>query len=214
MAKLSFFICVAVIGLLHPAYAGDGRALQTLIEQKENILHASGVLRLSPRVLAGVVYAEHLLNVKPGEQVLDVVFARTGYSSSLGIAQVKVNTAEWLERVVNNRASLFYLGEKVEGMFPISHTRSELIDKLTVPSTNLLYASAYLRIIQELWGETLAALWLQNSRAGILGTLYSLGINLPNGSLRRPHADPRMNHFGEVVQGFYDSFLMVSEFPR
>ena len=212
--KFHFYMWITAIALLRPAYGGDEQALRTLIDQKENILHAGRVLRLSPRLLASVVYAEHVLNVKPGEQVLDVVFARTGYSSSLGIAQVKVNTAEWLERVVNNRSSLLYLGETVEWILPISHTRSELIDKLTVPSTNLLYAAAYLRIIDKLWGETLTVPWLQDSKAGILGTLYSLGINLPNGSLRQPHTHPRMNHFGEIVQEFNDSFLMVNELPR
>jgi len=187
---------------------------ELLSKNAHNITHAARSFEISPRLLASIVYVEQTENVKPGEKFLDVVFAHSGYNASVGFAQMKVSTGAWLEVQIHSRSGDFYLGENKRVLISPSRDRDELIRKLSADSVNLLYAAAYLAMIEKLWNNTLRAPWLQNSRIGILATLYSLGIVKPDGSLRMPHDHAAMSQFGRVAQAFFDSFMLREEFPE
>lgn len=64
-------------------------------------------------------------------------------------------------------------------------------------SLNILYAAAYIRIIENYWAKFDYPLtdWPE-----ITGTLYSIGPFLPNGKIRKPHGSPRPNFFGTKVK--------------
>jgi hypothetical protein len=132
----------------------------------------------------------------------------------VAIAQIKVNTAEWLETQLHSEGSPSYLGENARTLLPLSDGREDLVKRLSVDSANLLYAAAYLAVMEKLWGETLLAAWFQNCRVGIIATLYSLGIVRADGEIRKPHDGAQMSEFGRKAQVFFDSFLLRVEFPE
>ncbi|MFA4922583.1 MAG: hypothetical protein WC557_00125 [Ignavibacteriaceae bacterium] len=183
-----------------------------LIENKEYINKYAKVFNISPRLLASIIYTEQKLNVMPGEGVLDYIFAKSGYNSSLGIAQVKINTAEWIEQQINNTQSPFYLGESISFLIKISNSRNELINKLSDPKTNILYAACYVAMILKIWGNELDFTSLNEIKVGITATLYTLGILDCNGKIRMPHPGAAMNVFGKSAQEFYLSFFMRKDF--
>ncbi|MGB2869112.1 MAG: hypothetical protein WBD36_11720 [Bacteroidota bacterium] len=198
--------------LANPARAQD-KAEDLIREKQEEIRVAATRFHFSPRLLAGIVYAEQSLNVRSGEQVVDYVLARSGYNSSVGLAQVKVKTAGWVEEQLVNRESPFYLGDSLEQLIPAATSESERIERLNEPWWNIHYAAAYTAMIEKLWGEFLRKEMLASNRTGIIATLYSVGICRPDGSVRKPHSDPRPNQFGKAAQEFFDSFRMRVEFP-
>jgi hypothetical protein len=190
----------------------DSGALTVLQKHTDEITDAARSFGIAPRLLASIIYAEQSLNVKPGEDILDRVFALSGYNSSIGVAQVKVNTAAWIEAQLADPGSPCFLSDTLHHVLS-SASRSELARKLSEPATNLKYAAAYVAMIQKLWRPVLDEPAFRLSATGIVATLYSLGLTRSNGSLRLPHPTPRMNRFGEVAQRFFDSFEMPEYLP-
>ncbi len=191
-----------------------GNPESMLKEHHGEIEEAARAFVISPRVLASVVYAERSLNVRPGEDIVDVVLARTGHNSSLRLAQVKVETALWISEQLHDPASQFYLGPRAGQVIPPARDWQELIDRLTDDRGNLLYAAAYIAMIQKSWASVLETTVSGSHQAGILATLYSLGLQGSDGSIRTPHQGARANHFGEIAREFYDSFILREEFAQ
>jgi hypothetical protein len=69
---------------------------------------------------------------------------------------------------------------------------------------NILYAAAYIRIIQSLWEKNGFSI---NKRPDIIGTLYSAGLFQVNGKLREPNNKPTANKFGELVLKYLKLFV-------
>lgn len=188
---------------------------ETLLkEHRGEILEASRAFGISPRLLASVVYAERSSNIRPGEDVVDVVLARTGYNSSVGLAQVKVETAFWITEQLSDPKSLFYLSPEEAQILSPPKGRQELIDQLAGPRKNLLYAAAYLAIIGRHWTSVIQSTQTTSDRVALIATLYSLGLERADGSIRNPHTDAKPNRFGEIAREFYDSFLLREDFPQ
>ncbi len=156
-------------------------------------------------------YAEHSLNYKLGENVIDYVLAKSGYNSSVGICQVKVKTAEWISEQVKNKKSEYYLGEDVRYKF--LNDKNKILENLETPGKNILYAACYVAMIKNVWYSELASPFLNDKAAGIAGTIYTLGIFKEDGSIKTPHFDAKMNEFGEKVQEFYNSYSLRDLFP-
>jgi len=186
--------------------------LSVLVENKEHISSSARLLNLSPRLLASMIYAEQSLNVRTGEETAETVLARMGYNTSVGIAQIKLTTAVWIEHQIWNAERGFL--KKLRDKIPPSASRSELIERLSEPSWNTLYASAYVALIRDTWKDPLAAPWNISQQAGIIGTIYSLGILTHEGELRSVHDHPQINHFGKIAQEFFDSMLLREGFPE
>ena len=185
---------------------------ELLLQWKDEITTAAELVGMSPRIIASIIYAEHKLNVKPGENILDYVFAKSGYNSSMGIAQVKINTAFWIEEQIHNPQSQFYLGEEIRNKVPLSKNWEEFIDKLDNPETNILYASCYIAMINKLWELVLELINSGKNKVGIIATIYSLGIFDSNNKARNTHIDAKMNEFGKTAQEFYNSFSLRDDF--
>jgi hypothetical protein len=188
------------------------RAHAVLIENKNNIVQASRSFGIPPRLLASIVYAEHSLNVNLGEDILDKVLALSGYNSSIGVAQVKVETALWIRRQLDDASGIFFDPARVSSLK--KQSSGDIIEDLSEPKVDLIYAAAYVRMILKVWNPLFALPSYKDRVSGLVATIYSLGLSHPDGSLRLPHADARMNHFGEVAQSFFDSFELTNEFPK
>lgn len=187
---------------------------EILLENKAYINKYAKIFAISPRLLASIIYSEHKLNLKPGESTLDYIFAKSGYNSSLGIAQIKISTAEWIEEQINNKQSAFYLGLSFSKIIKESNSRSEMLNKLSDPQTNILYAACYVAMILKVWGDELSFSELREIKVGITATLYTLGIVDSEGKTRKPHPNAGMNNFGKTAQEFYSSFLLREEFAN
>ena len=126
----------------------------------------------------------------------------------MGIAQVKISTAIWIEKQIHNSKSQFYLGEKIEKQIPISNDWEEVIKKLENPQTNIIYAACYIAMINKLWEPVFKLSGLEDNKVGIIAAIYSLGILDINNQIRKPHPNAKMNEFGETAQEFYQSFSL------
>ena len=153
---------------------------------------------VSPNTLSSIIFVERTLNVDWSDDALDIILAKTGHNSSIGFCQVKLKTAYWIEVQLKDSLSLYYSGAEYVNILPISDSPGELIIKLQDDSLNILYAAAYLRIIQSRWKK---AGFLIDDRPEIIGTLYSTGLFYPDGTERIPRTEPEANEFGKKVAG-------------
>jgi len=181
---------------------GNDAALQTLKENRDLIIEHSRLFDVQPRIVAAVIYAERVLNVNWRDTYLDKLMALNRINSSIGFCQVKLNTARWIEKNLNDTSSKYFLGDSIAAFFPESVYLDELIERLEDTSRNIIYAVAYLAMFKNRWLRAGVDI---GCRPDILGTLYSLGAYKTNGEERLPHPDPVPNTFGAVVQEFYDS---------
>lgn len=214
MLTMRLSAVVLALMAVQDAQPGESRAESLLRKHHQQIQDAAASFGVSERVLASIVYAEQSMNMAPGEMVLDVVFAKSGYNSSIGLAQVKVNTALWIARQLKDRSSEFYLGRSYEGLLNEALTWAQVVKALDDSRKNLLYAAAYIAMIEKTWKEVLEAPWVQGAKPGVIATLYSIGLLTHEGQLREPHDDPKLNELGRAAQAFYDSIGLCPEFER
>lgn len=190
---------------------GERDAEQVLRENSIWIQEAGRFFHLSPRAVASVIFVEHDLNVSWKDRDIDPLLARYGLNVSLGLGQVKIETAQWIERELKDTASLYYLGESVRRAFPFSSSRDDIVQRLLDPHNNSHYIAACLAMISSRWesaGIPIA------SRIDILATLYSAGV-VENGLEKRtPHEHPRANSFGLLAAQFYNSNFLRDIFPQ
>jgi len=168
-----------------------------IIERKEIISSASEKFDVNAAYLSAIIYTERTKNFDWTDEAFDEVIARVGKNSSLGFAQVKMKTAYFIERQLSDSTSDFYCGKKYESILKVSKTPYFLIEKLKDDSTNILYAAAYLRIIQSFWSKNGYSI---DDRPEIIGSLYQLGLFYPSGIVREPHFNPKANKFGLIFK--------------
>ncbi len=174
------------------------------IELRKNYFNpASEKFDIDFKLLISIVFTERTQNVDWKDKALDVPMAMAGYNSSVGFCQVKIKTAYWIETQLNDSSSIFYPGEKYVGLLKLSTSTKELLTKLEADSLNILYAAAYLRIIQNYWDKQGFNI---DNQPDILGTLYSIGMFGDDGKARKPHAKPKANWFGEKVKSSFGIF--------
>lgn len=147
----------------------------------ENACLKTGV---SPEYLEAVIYVERTENFTWEDDAVDELLARSGLNSSIGFCQVKIKTAYFIEKTLN------------QPYLPVSFSPDELIIKLQNDSLNILYAAGYLKLMINRW--SVAGFDISN-RPDILGTLYSAGLYYRDGRERKPNQNPKPNEFGKKV---------------
>ena len=211
MQTLVLFIVIIFSVRIFP---GDKEAHNILLKHQSEINNAALETGVSARLLASIIYAEHKLNYNLEDKILDGVLAQIGYNSSVGVAQIKVNTASWIKENIHNVNSPFYLGNKIMILVPDTKSREKTIEELSDPKLNILYAACYIAMIEKLWNVQFTDFSLGKIKEGIIATLYCLGIVRSDGSIRYPHMDAKMNNFGTTAQEFFGSFQLRSEFDQ
>jgi len=170
------------------------------------ISFASEKFDVNPAYLSAIIYTERTKNFDWTDEAFDEVIARVGQNSSLGFAQVKMKTAYFIERQLSDSTSDFYCGKKYENILEVSRTPYFLIEKLKTDSINILYAAAYLRVIQSFWSKNGYSI---DDRPEIIGSLYQLGLFNPSGKVREPHFNPKANEFSAKAKesiALFESF--------
>jgi hypothetical protein len=177
--------------------------LKKINNKASDFQKSSKCFGINPAILKSIVYVERTLNFDWKDDAFDTHLAQSGYNSSIGFCQVKMKTAYWIELQLSDSTSDFYPGKQFHGLLPISKSPGEIIKKLQNDSLNIMYAAAYIKIMQRYWKK---AGYPIADRADILGTLFSIGLFDNKGEVRRPNANPKPNAFGEKVIGSYKLF--------
>lgn len=169
--------------------------IRLLGKNKSIILNASLKFCINPLYLASIIFAERELNHDWKDNALDILLARTGHNSSIGFCQIKMKTAYWVEKQLNDSLSQFYPGKQYAKILGLSKSPATIINKLQSDSLNIFYAAAYLRIILSFWAGQGFPI---DNRPDIIGTLYSTGL-FYGGKIRPPNEHPKANYFGKKV---------------
>ncbi len=170
--------------------------LEKIRINRETIHEAARKFAVNPSYLAAIIYTERTLNYDWSDAAFDVALALSNKNSSIGFCQIKLKTAYFIERQFHDTNSVYFPGEHYQPLLKISQTPKELIEKLVNDRTNILYAAAYLHLMQTRWKN---AGFLIDGRPDILGTLYSTGLYNNDGTERQPNPNPRANDFGNKV---------------
>ncbi len=195
-----------VLGSFQLFAESDEKTYSKIMGRKDLIQSASEKFDINPVYLSAVIYTERTKNYDWTDEAFDEVIARVGQNSSLGFSQVKIKTAYFIEKQLIDTTSRFYCGEKYANILALSKSPFLLIEKLKKDSLNILYAAAYLRIIQSFWSKTGYSI---NDKPEIIGSLYQLGLFYPTGEAREPHFFPKANEFGKRVKesiNLFDNF--------
>jgi hypothetical protein len=148
-------------------------------------------------MVAGVIYAENALNVN-GLDTLTDWLGFYGLDSSVGLGQVKMSTAKFIEdQGYINKA------DETEGAWHVplvgdvhGSTRMAREKRLENDKINTYYVAAYLKYFQDKWMDAFPEI---TQRPDILGTLYNLGHQTTH-----PNSDPKSRPFGDYVSLNYD----------
>ncbi|RMG80679.1 MAG: hypothetical protein D6707_06025 [Bacteroidetes bacterium] len=188
------YLAVGVFSLIN---AENGEVTLSKIKKYSAYFYkAAKIFNINADYLKAIVYVERTENMDWRDEALDILLAKKGYNSSVGFCQIKLKTAYWIEIQLSDSASEFFPGKKYKALLKISKTNDELIKKLQNDSLNILYAAAYLRIIQSYWTKLGFSI---DNKPEILGTLYSAGLFNSDGTIRNPNAKPKENQFGIKV---------------
>lgn len=184
---------------------------ELLIKNKELIYTSAKLFNVQPRLIAAVIYTERTLNVNWMEGKLDLLLAKSGYSSSIGIGQIKIHTALWIEKKLYDSTSKYFLGFTYQKSLPKSKDRDEIVKKLERPEWNLRYIAAYISMFCHRWKNEGFDI---SKKPEIVATLYSLGpYRVSDSSERKPHSNPQANYFGIEAKEFFYSKELLNDFP-
>ncbi len=173
------------------SYASTAAVKEKVVSVKQIIYKAAAYFNLDPFQL-GAILIDEIARLAPFEEITDSMSVRDiGANTSVGIAQIKIDTANNIIR------KKLYNPNPSDPKLPLKRinreSRAYLYDYLIQPQHNIFFESAILIDLINNWKEFID---LKN-RFNILATLYSLS--------RVPHADPRSNDRGNQISGeFYN----------
>ena len=170
------------------------KKLQILYGIMHNILKMPRkYTELTPKIIAGVIYAEQDNNVNYKDMAGDWLGFYGLLDTSIGLGQVKVSTAKFIEDMgYIPRTSAAEWGWNLPVIGPVYGTETMAREmRLENNQMNTMYVAAYLKYWQDVWKKVYPEI---ESDTATLGTLYNLGkkANMPNTS-------PQSNPFGDDV---------------
>ncbi|WP_069470892.1 hypothetical protein [Candidatus Marithrix sp. Canyon 246] len=209
LSQIIILIFTLIASLSNPVFAEKADiTLQKIKKYQPFIQRAALIFNIRPDYLSAVIYTERTLNYDWTDDAWDVTMAKLGKNSSIGFCQIKLKTAYFIEHQLDDPDSVFYLGQVHKNTMTISQTVAELIDKLMTPKLNILYAAAYLKMMQTRWKNVGFPI---NNRPDILGTLYSAGLYNNDGTERFPNKHPQANAFGKKVHDAVVLFQFIKK---
>lgn len=165
----------------------EENAKKIIQNNKSNILGAATQYGVDPAIVAGVIYAEQVLNVDKMDYYTDWL-GYYGVNTSVGIGQVRIKTAKMLDKkkyVVIKNHYIFNVY-----VLKVGNSNSDVYDRLIWNDINIIYVTAYLKYMQDVWKKDYKKI---ASSPDILGTLYNIGKT-------ESHSNPKANSFGKYVK--------------
>ena len=175
---------------------------EEIYSREKYIQNAAKSFNINPRVLAIIIFTERYLNYTYIDKELDFLLLDFGINASVGFAQVKLKTAEWVEKELNTTTEHGYLGKMYLSKLPISSLEQIKI-RLHSDSLNIMYAAAYLAIYIKMWKELGKDI---HDNISVLATLYSHGYISPDKF--------KVNSFGENAHKFYYSKVILNNIQK
>jgi len=153
------------------------------------------------------LYPEIRYNYNVLDQSMDILLAKTGHDSSVGVCQIKLSTARWISEVAQNKDNPYYLKVSddyfhIVSVSSLQETLAILMNPIqSIRTAQLLIAMNYYRWLK-------AGIDLKD-KVGVLATLYNIGSFDRNGVERTPTMQPQVNRYGELaMQIFYSDSLL------
>ena len=172
----------------------EKRVDKLILKYKKVIKDAGEHFNVDKSIVAGVIYWEQVLNYNLQDKLTDWV-GRFGLNTSIGIGQVRVKTAELVEKkwyIPKTNPEEVWL--KIFGKWILGNTTIARVKRLENDEYNIYYAAAYLRYMQDIWEKQYPSI---SRSPGILATLYNIGKE-------KAHPNPKPNDFGRYVQRKYE----------
>lgn len=195
----------------HFVFQGESEQVvcKKLVENARFINDAAEKLEISSRLLASVIYAERRVNVNLLDS-FESAYASLGNNTSIGLAQIRVNTAKWIMASAVDSSSSYVLESNYQACVPKYSSHNDVISLLKNDSVNCLLAAIHIKQILQRWRDAGVDI---NTRADIITTLYSYGLyRREDGSEIVPHSQPRSNFLGNFAKQFYFSGKMREVF--
>jgi len=155
------FCLILMFSTLFRPWIKKLRTERYMLKYENTIQEVCRRFSLSPSVYFSVVYAERLHNVNHLDKA-DFSRARLGFDASVGFAQLKISTCEWIE---------LHHSDLVP--FSSSNSRSHLIRRLSYPDTNIVYSAVYCCLIKDRFEERFG----YSPDVAALGSYYGRGID-------------------------------------
>lgn len=172
------------------------RAGNLIKEYRSIIKNAAAEFGVNPEMVGAAIYQEQATNVNFIDILTDYIGGLLRLNTSIGIGQVRVRTAEHLEKqypqLYSYRASSLFLNDN-----------AVRVARLKDPLTNIRYVAAKIHFTQERWSN--AGFDIKN-KPEILGTLYNIE-DVANPI--EPHASPTANEFGRGVKENYGKIKVL-----
>jgi len=183
-----------------------------LMNKKRNhILDACSKMDLDPRLLVSVLYAERRSNINMLDDYEDM-FAYLGNNTSIGLGQIRLDTAKWILEKATDSTHVYGLPAKCRTFIPKAVGRYQLQSLLQSDSTNVLLTAIHLKQILLRWER---AGYPLDNRPDIVATLYTYGLyDRETGQELAPHANPVSNTLGMLASRFYTSNTLINLFKQ
>ena len=147
--------------------------------------------KVDPVMVGAVIYQEQATNVNFVDILTDYIGGLLHLNTSIGIGQVRINTAKFLEgfypKLDPYRQDSWFIDYNIVRM-----------ERLKDPLTNIRYVAAKIHFSQERWERTGFDI---KDKPEILGTLYNIE-DVANPI--EPHTEPGSNKFGRGVKENYN----------
>lgn len=155
------------------------------------IKYAAQEFGIDPAIVGAVIYQEQATNVNFIDALTDYIGGLLHLNTSIGIGQVRVNTAHNLEKLYPE----LYPGKDNP---PATNDTFIRVERLKDPHTNIRYVAAKLHFSETQWKN---AGFNIGDQPEILGALYNIeDVSDPI----KPHANPQTNDFGAGVKNNYE----------
>lgn len=168
----------------------------------EYIKKAAEIYNVDPQIVAACIYAEQALNV----DMIDTLTDWTAFyimDTSVGIGQVRMSTAEFLEKegyMAKTSAEECIIDIPLIGVISGTERMARCI-RLENDGINVLYVAAYLRYFVDEWSEVYKPI---ATSIDILASLYNLGHDITS-----PNSNPSPNSFGKYAEKKYDMMYVL-----
>ena len=184
------------LSLRYTETKAEKRATNLIKNYAPAIKDVAREFKVDPVIVASVIYQEQATNVNFIDKLTDYIGGLLGINTSIGIGQVRIDTAKALEKYYPN-LNPFY---KERGFANSNIVR---VERLKDPLTNIRYVAAKIKFSQAGWAQ--AGFDIQN-KPEILGTLYNIeDVFIPV----KPHASPKANDFGKGVKNNYNKIKKI-----
>ena len=174
------------------------KAYKKIQDNADDILLYSWYFGVDPNIVAGVIFKEQYSNYDWIDVCTDWVAFYGVIDMSVGLGQVRVSTAKFLEEQgYVPETSAEEGGWNIPFIGFVHGTETMAREKrLEDNSWNIMYVAAYIKYFEDTWIDVFPEI---SSRPDILGTLYNIGHEKTS-----PNSNPGSNKFGDDVEYFYD----------